>query len=116
MTIAQRHATLLAFVASGAAGAAWLGLAVATGLIFHFMPAAPSIAGAWVLSRRRGGPGSRSIATAILLFGVLTAFGVAMLLAIQDRPLDEPWATAIVIVAGVLIGARLLGRQHPVGA
>ncbi len=36
------------------AGALWFALSVATGLIFHFMPAAPILAAVWV--RRAYGP------------------------------------------------------------
>ncbi len=113
--IVRRHPTLLSLTAVVAAGAMWFGLAAATGLIFHLMPAAPSIAGAWVLTRRRVGLGSQLTSAAILLFGALAASGVAVILAVQNLPLDEPWVTALVIGAGVLIGARLLVRHQPGG-
>lgn len=89
-TSARRHPTMLSLAVIATAGAVWFGLASATGLIFHLMPAAPSIAGAWVLSRGPVGSRSRFPRAATLLFGALTASTVALLLSDQRRPLDDP--------------------------
>ncbi len=54
----RRHrlwtATVVTATAALGAGALWFALSVATGLIFHFMPAAPILAAVWV--RRAYGP------------------------------------------------------------
>ena len=41
--------TLVTAAAALGAGALWFALSVATGLIFHFMPAAPTLVAVWVL-------------------------------------------------------------------
>jgi len=54
----RRHRPWTVIVVTSAAalgaGALWLALSVATGLIFHFMPAAPILAAVW--TRRAFGP------------------------------------------------------------
>ena len=47
-------ATVVTSAAVLGAGALWFALSVATGLIFHFMPAAPILAAVWI--RRAYGP------------------------------------------------------------
>ena len=104
----RTHVVWLALAGAAAAAFIWYGLALATGLIFHFMPAGPTLVAAWVARSSTDGPPSRRRVAAVLIVGSLTALLTSLVLAGQGRPLDEPWLTALAIAAGVGIGAWLL--------
>lgn len=44
----------------------WVGLSLATGLIWHFHPALPGAAAGWGYRRGLGGPGGRAEGTALV--------------------------------------------------
>lgn len=98
-----------AVIASAAATIAWLVLALATGLIFHFMPAAPFLAAALAYRARSAGPRAPGLdtATVLLVAGALAAVGVALLVA-ASRPLDDPPMAAAAAAGGALFAAAWL--------
>jgi hypothetical protein len=98
-----------AALAAAAATIAWLVLALATGLIFHFMPAAPFLAGAWAHRARSDGARAPGLDTtaALLVAGALAAVGIAALVA-MSRPLDDPPVTAAAAAGGALLAAAWL--------
>lgn len=110
----QGHPVALALAAAAATAAVWFGLASVTGLIFHLMPAAPTIAAAWMI-RFAGAavPSERQLAA--VATGASFAGATTILLARQGRPLDEPLFTGLVLGAGIAIAAWLLRRTAAVG-
>lgn len=102
------HRVSLALAGAVAAALVWYALASATGLIFHFLPAGPTLVAAWIVRSADDRPPSRGRRAALLALGVSVALAMALVLAAQGRPLDEPPLTALAIAAGVGIGAWLL--------
>lgn len=98
-----------AVLAAAAATIVWLVLAQATGLIFHFMPAAPFLAGSWAYRARAAGARAPGLDTAAILLvaGALAAVGIAALVA-SSRPLDDPPLTAAAAAGGALLAAAWL--------
>ncbi len=100
-------ASLLAAAAAITAVLLWIVLALATGLIYHLMPAAPPLAagvvlrwtGASLTARHR--VGDIALASAI---SIAAAIGLAG----GGHPLDAPWATVLSVVAGAGIAVYLL--------
>ena len=107
-----------AVLAAAAATTAWLVLAQATGLVFHFMPAAPFLAGAWANRARSAGAQAPGLdtAAALLAAGTLAAVGIAALVA-AARPLDDAPVTAAAAAGGALLAAAWLrwpaARRNP---
>lgn len=110
-------AVRLGLLAAIAATAIWILLALVSGLIFHLMPAAPPLVGAWVY---RLAGGRRLFREAVLLAGAgigLSLLGIG-LLAAAARPLDDGWFTVLTQVAGAGLAVGLAGpfRLHrPIG-
>jgi hypothetical protein len=104
----RTHVVWLALAGASAAAFVWYGLASVTGLIFHFMPAGPTLLAAWIVRSAADGPPSRGRLAAVLTVGSVTALFTTLVLAGQGRPLDDPWLTAVAIAAGIGIGAWLL--------
>lgn len=110
----REHAVVFALAAAVATALVWYVLASVTGLIFHFMPAGPTLVTAWIVRWADDRPRGRGQRTALLAFGASIALAMALVLAREGRSLDEPLITGLAIAAGVLIGAWLLrpARRH----
>ncbi len=95
------------------AGILWLVLSIATGLIFHFMPAAPMVVAIWV--RRSYGPDrpldSPSLA-AHIAGGIGVTAATAGVIATAGGSLDDLWLMIVVTIFGTAI-AIWLGRRRP---
>lgn len=103
-----------AFALSTAAGIAvtglWVGMSVATSLIWHFHPALPGVAAGWGMRRGLGRPGGWSEAGATTaIAAVLTAAGGVVIRG-ADKALDDPWFIALVAAGGLAIGLWILLR------
>lgn len=107
-TLIREHSVALAIAGAVAVGVAWYALATTTGLIFHLMPAGPTLAAAWVDRRADRRPLSRGRRLAVLAAGTLIAVTASLILAAAGRPLDEPVVTTLAIVAGVVGGGWIL--------
>lgn len=104
-------ALALALLASIGTGAAWFGLATATGLIFHFLPGATFLAAGWTFRRRSGGAATSWTLLGMILVGATIASAVTLAgLIATGQPLDEPLLTAAVVVAGAAIAVAWLRR------
>lgn len=84
------HTVSLTLGGAVAAALAWYALASATGLIFHFMPAGPTLVAAWIVRSADDQPPSRGRRAALLALGASVGLATALVLAAQGRPLDEP--------------------------
>lgn len=109
----RRAAVALALAGVGVAAAvvAWIALASATGLVYHFLPGATFLAGAWVFrqaapSRRASLPELAAIAAA---GATGTVLGVVLVTGI-GRELDTAPVTSLVAASGALIAAVWLRR------
>jgi hypothetical protein len=107
-TWVQTHTTSLVIAGAVAAAFVWYVLASVTGLIFHFMPAGPTLVAAWIARSAGDGPPRRGRAAAVLVVGALVALLMTLALAGLGRPLDDPSLTALAIAGGVGLGAWLL--------
>ncbi len=112
-TWVRDHTVSNALAGAVAAALAWYVLASATGLIFHFMPAGPTLVATWIVRSADDQPPSRARRAALLALGVSVALATTLVLAAQGRPLDEPALTALALAGGMGIGAWLL-RTPPV--
>ncbi len=108
MRRARRHPVATALAGAGAVALLWYALASVTGLIFHFMPAGPTLAAAWILRWVADEPPRRRPRIAALASGAAIALAMTVLLAQEGRPLDDPALTGLALAAGVAIGAWLL--------
>jgi|GEM_PF-2560355 len=94
------------------AGALWFALSIATGLIFHFMPAAPILAAVWVL--RAYGPDAPvpwpSLWAHIAGGLVVTVIAGAAIVGV-GASLDSEWQVGAVLVIGIGL-AIWLGRRR----
>ena len=106
------HAVAAALAAAVTTALVWYVLASVTGLIFHFMPAGPTLATAWVLQSVDNRPRGRGQRTAALAASASIALAMTLVLAGVGRPLDEPLITGLAIAAGVITGAWLLRRER----
>lgn len=110
-TSSPEAALVAGWLTASAVGAAWLALASATGLIYHFAPGAPFAAAAFAYRWRSGGgrvPGGR---VAALLLGAAAATAAALLaLHAAAHPLDAPAVTAVVAAVGAAASAIWLRR------
>jgi len=93
------------------AGSLWFALSIATGLIFHFMPAAPILAAVWVL--RAYGPDAPvpwpSLWVHIAGGLVVTVTAGAAIVGV-GASLDSEWLVGAVLVIGIGL-AIWLGRR-----
>ncbi|TFG68727.1 MAG: hypothetical protein E4H24_02805 [Thermomicrobiales bacterium] len=107
------RASIIVVLATLGAGALWLALSIATGLIFHLMPAAPMVVAVWV---RRAvdtdAPMSWSSLVAHIAGGLIVVVVVATALTARGAPDDAEWLTGLVILIGVAL-ATWLGRRVP---
>lgn len=104
----RNHRVFLALGGAVTAALVWYALASATGLIFHFMPAGPTLVAAWIVRSADDQPPSRGRRAALLALGASVALATTAVLAAQGRPLDEPPLTALALAGGMGIGAWLL--------
>jgi hypothetical protein len=96
----------LAVLAAFGVGVLWLALAIATGLIFHFLPGATFLAGAWTYRWRTRGARATWLHVAVVLVAAAVATAVALVaLAAARRPLDSDVATAGIASIGALVTA-----------
>ncbi|HUY98775.1 MAG TPA: hypothetical protein VMU89_00390 [Thermomicrobiaceae bacterium] len=108
---------LAGWAASLIGGAAWYGLSLATGLIFHFLPAGVILAGAWAFRQAAGvrtGPAARRASPAeavgfttgalVVVLGTIASIGAG------HRALDAPWVTALVTAVGITVAAWWIRR------
>ena len=109
----NRPATVMLVKAAAAsgAGALWFALSVATGLIFHFMPAAPILAVVWV--RRAYGPDA-PVAWPSLWAHIAGGLAVTVIagaaIAGVGASLDSEWLVGVVVVVGTVL-AIWVGRR-----
>lgn len=98
---------ILSLGAAIAAALVWLGLAFATGLIYHLMPAAPPLAAAALLRWAKGRATWRAhladitVATGVGLVGA-AALGLA------GQRLDAPWLTGLAALGGAVVALAAL--------
>lgn len=92
--------------------AVWLALATQTGLIFHFLPGATFLAAAFVFRSLEHGRRASLLEIVVLLFGgaVGSAIGLLAVRAL-GRPLDDDWATTLVVIAGAALAILWLCRR-----
>lgn len=107
-TWVRDHSVSLALAGAVAAALVWYALASATGLIFHFMPAGPTLVAAWIVRSADDQPPSRGRRAALLALSASVALATTVVLAAQGHPLDEPPLTALALAGGVGIGAWVL--------
>jgi small-conductance mechanosensitive channel len=101
----RRSALMVAIAGVIAAGVAWLLLAVATGLVFHLMPAGPPLLGAFLL--RRGQLRSWTEIVAVIGAGAVVSLAVALALSQLGLPLDDPEWTIGLLGIGAGLGTKL---------
>lgn len=106
-----RRALLLAIAGVLAAGVAWLLLAIATGLIFHLMPAGPPLLGAFLL--RRGDLRSWAEVVGVIGAGAVVSLAVALALSRLGQPLDDPQWTIGLLGIGAAIGLAIARWPSP---
>ena len=104
----REHPLASAVAAAMAAGAAWWALAAVSGLIFHLMPAAPTLAAAAVVRLTEAPRPGRVREAAPLVAGASIAVAASLVVAAAGLPLDDPPVTALAIIGGLGIGAWLL--------
>ncbi len=107
----RRSALLVAIAGVVAAGVAWLLLAIATGLIFHLMPAGPPLLGAFLL--RRGQLRSWTEVAAVIGAGAVVSMAVALALSRLGHPLDDPQWTIGLLGIGAAIGLAIARWPSP---
>jgi len=103
----------VALVAAAALGAGglWFALSVATGLIFHFMPAAPILVAVWI--RRALGPNTPipwPSLWAHIAGGLVVAVVAGAAIAAVGASLDSEWLVGAVLVIGTGLSVWL-GRR-----
>ncbi len=108
---------LAGWAASLIGGAAWYGLSIATGLIFHFLPAGVILAGAWAFRQAAGvrtGPagrrGSLVEAVAVTTGALVVVLGTIASIGAGHRALDAPWVTALVTAVGITVATWWVRR------
>ncbi|MBA3586059.1 MAG: hypothetical protein H0W41_00295 [Chloroflexi bacterium] len=105
LNLGRRRALLVAIAGVVAAGGAWLLLAIATGLIFHLMPAGPPLLGGFLL--RRGQLRSWTEVAAVIGAGAVVSMAVALALSRLGQPLDDPQWTIGLLGIGAAIGPAI---------
>ncbi len=105
LNLGRRRALLVAIAGVVAAGGAWLLLAIATGLIFHLMPAGPPLLGGFLL--RRGQLRSWTEVAAVIGAGAVVSLAVALALSRLGQPLDDPQWTVGLLGIGAAIGLAI---------
>ena len=110
----HRHWTVIVVTSAAAlgAGALWFALSVATGLIFHFMPAAPILAAVWI--RRAYGPDAPIPWPSLwshIAGGLVVAVVAGAVIASVGASLDSEWQVGAVLVVGTGL-AIWLGRRR----
>ena len=101
----------LAGAAMVAAAALWYGLSIATGLIFHFMPGAPALAGAWVFRTAARRPASWPEAALLAAGAALASLFGSIAIPSGGGSLDAPLLVAAAFVGGLAIAALVLRRN-----
>jgi peptidoglycan/LPS O-acetylase OafA/YrhL len=98
-------------VAVAATVGLWLVLASVTRLIFHFLPGATFLAGAYAfrLAARERRASRLEIAAVLIASAVATGVGL-IAVPVLGLELDEPPITMLVVGAGAVIGTVLLRR------
>jgi len=111
----RRHrlwtATVVTATAALGAGALWFALSVATGLTFHFMPAAPILVAVWI--RRALGPNTPvpwPSLWAHIAGGLVVAVVAGAAIASVGASLDSEWLVGAVLVIGTGLSVWL-GRR-----
>ena len=102
---------LVTAAAALGAGALWFALSVATGLIFHFMPAAPILVAVWI--RRVLGPNTPvpwPSLWAHIAGGLVVAVVAGAAIAAVGASLDSEWLVGAVLVIGTGLSVWL-GRR-----
>ena len=102
---------LVTAAAALGAGALWFALSVATGLIFHFMPAAPILVAVWI--RRVLGPNTPvpwPSLWAHIAGGLVVAVVAGAAIASVGASLDSEWLVGAVLVIGTGLSVWL-GRR-----
>ncbi|MEO8511697.1 MAG: hypothetical protein ABI534_10730 [Chloroflexota bacterium] len=112
LNLRRRSVLPVAIVGVFAAAAAWLLLALTTGLIFHFMPAGPPLLGTFLL--RRGERRSWAEVVAVIGIGAVVSLGVALALSRLGRPLDDPQWTVGLLGIGAVVGTVIARWPSPV--
>ncbi|MEO8463319.1 MAG: hypothetical protein ABI555_08910 [Chloroflexota bacterium] len=105
-----RTALAGAFLAAIVIGVAWIGLSLATGLLYHLMPGATFGAGAWVFHEAGKRAATRMQAGLVLGFAGLVTAGAAMIIEQAGGVVGPPLETVIVIAAGLAFAVWRLSR------
>ena len=104
-------ALLLAVAGAGATVALWIILASITGLIYHFLPGAPFLVGAWVFRQAEHGRRATWLEIAVIVtVGTVASILGSLAVASIGRELDAPAATGLVALAGAAMSAAWLRR------
>jgi hypothetical protein len=102
---------LAGWAASLAAGVAWSGLSMATGLIFHFLPAGVLLGGAWAFRQAAGGRRASLIEAVAFTAGALVVvLGAIVAIGAGHRALDARWVTTVVTAVGGIVAAYWIRR------
>ncbi len=111
----RRHrlwtANVVTATAALGAGALWFALSLATGLVFHFMPAAPILVAVWI--RRALGPNTPvpwPSLWAHIAGGLVVAVVAGAAIASVGASLDSEWLVGAVLVIGTGLSVWL-GRR-----
>ena len=105
------HALAVAQAAAVAIGLLWYVLSVATGLIFHFMPAAPFLAATFAFRRSTGNrQAGWTEAVAIVVGGLLLVAAGLVAIGAGGGTFDVSVFVAAVIAAGAAIALIWLRR------
>ncbi len=107
----RRSALLVAIAGVIAVGVAWLLLALATGLIFHLMPAGPPLLGGFLLLR--GHVRSFREVVGVIGTGGVVSLAVALALSRLGQPLDDPQWTIGLLGIGAAIGLAIARWPSP---
>ncbi len=88
----------------------WVGMSLATDLIWHFHPALVGILAGWGYRRGLHRSGRRGEAAALVAVtaALVAAGGIAI--AAGNKSLDPGWFVALVAAAGLGVGLRVLAR------
>lgn len=104
---------VLAAATSGLVGAAWFGLSMATGLLYHLMPGATFVAAAWAFRTRARRRARLREATFILsIAATVTAAGL-IIIPEAGGVVGDALENAVVIGVGFVLATRWMLRQTP---
>ncbi len=111
MSLVRQAPAAAALLGAVVAALAWYSLASATGLIFHFMPAAPPLVAAWLVRELGGGSIERRRALIVWAGSLTVAAAATTAVAAAGLPLDSRALTAGVLGLGAVGGGWIQRRS-----